>query len=455
MDRKTVIQFGHGYMGAIHLDALVNATRVEPSLDIVVVEPWPERRGAAEAALRTAGIDPAGRVFATGPDALQVWNGDHAPFAAVMACFDREHDPMLRLLRDEVPGLRAVFSEKPLTEHVAQARSLEPWLDGLDLVTMNTVIHFSPAIAQFRKLLEPNNHLDGARLVGAEGAWMGNYTSDNRPLIGVRGDALHPLGVASEVLGIGKVEMVSGSGLHGVLNPGAPEYRQIIHELTDSKWRGTESFVPLRLRSSYSGGTQFDAATGGDVNVRERRVIGFYNQKGRMLAAEFNFDLSRDGQTIDTLHLYQLNQMRKPQLLLGYTGYKQDIDIGLAPAHATHDKARAFVGQSLRAALDPENPEHRRHLTTFRQAMDIQVAVDRITPETRQLTLRQVSGPQNASQLSEARMMGTIGNIVHFGDTLAHTPPTEWAQRLGWVRRASTSAIEAHVTATPLRQLAI
>ena len=439
MDRKTVIQFGHGYMGNFHLDAAISAARAMPSLDIVVVEPMPERREAASAKLKLANLERANHVhtFATGAEALQVWHGDRSPWAAILACDDTQHKPVLDLLKAEAPNLRAVFAEKPLTETLDQARELQPWLNGLDIVTMNTVIHFSPVFSEFQKLQGPDRVLHGAKLIGAEGAWMGDYTTYRRPLIiGVRGDVLHPMGVISDMLGLGPVELVSGKGLVGTLNPTAPN---VIHDLQDSLWHGTEQRVAARLRSCYSGGTRFDDATGEEVNFRERRVIGFYRKGNAMLAAELNFDMARNGVNTDMLDIYRLESGTGPRLQHSYVAKQEDIDMGLAATDSIRDKARAYVGQSLRAALDPQNHELRRNLTTLDQAMAIQVAVDRIVPETPQLRLTQVDGPTNAARLSEARMTGTVGGIVEFGGSLAQASVAECASRLRWLTQASAS----------------
>ena len=341
------------------LQALIAAAMVEPALGIVVVEPDNERRGMAIDALQQAGLPV--RVYAEADNALEICHGPDSPKIAVMACYDREHAPMFDLLRTHAPDLRAVFCEKPLTEHLKQAETLTPWLDSLELVTMNTVIHFSPVFAKFSALQQLGGLLDGLNLIGAEGAWMGNYTSDNRPLIGVQGDVLHPMGVACDILGIGPVRMMEGQGLYGMLNPDAPQPMTIIHELTDSRWKGTETDLPLRLRSSYSG------------DLKERRVIGYYKKDNLDIAVEFNFDVICNRQNVDTLDVYCKVYGKKTEKVFSYTGHEADIDLGLAAPDARRDKARAFVGQSLRALFDPETSEHRRYLTGFKNAMEIQI----------------------------------------------------------------------------------
>jgi hypothetical protein len=421
LNRKTIIQFGHGYMGNFHFDAATSAIRQMPSSNIVLVEPLPERQKAAAATMEAKGLDPFGRIFETGEEALEVWHGQNSPFAAIIACDDAQHKPVFDLLRANAPNLRAVFSEKPLTKTLDEARELQPWLSGLDLVTMNTVIDFSAVFPEFRKLQEPGELLHGFMLEGAEGAWLGSYHKYHRELpIGVAGDILHPMNVIVSMLRAGPLEMQSGEGKSGYLNDLSPN---IVHDVSSSHWRGTNTGVKVLLRSCYSG------------DERQRTVIGYYVQGKTIRAAEFNFDRQDKGfEGTDTLSIYEVRPGVKPILLQSFIRRNQDVDMGYA-ADAQTGKAQAFVGQSLRAFFEPK---YRNQLTTLTEAMATQNAVNPIGFDSPVLKLFPVSADDNRACIAEARAKGRLEEVFPFGLSLATSSVENIKARLGRLLPASS-----------------
>ena len=126
-------------------------------------------------------VSSGGRAYESLGKALDAFERRRRPVdIVIMALNDNQHFGALTQLKQRAPGLKALFSEKPLTETVAQSQIIEPWLRP-KFVTLNTVINLSPVFREMDALARPGGLLHGATPIGFEAVWEKDRTKNAAP----------------------------------------------------------------------------------------------------------------------------------------------------------------------------------------------------------------------------------------------------------------------------------
>lgn len=317
--------------------------------------------------------------FATLEEALAA----QKPDIALMAFNDNQHTQAFKVLFERAPGLKAVLSEKPLTEYLADAYALEPELRKRYL-SMNTVINFSPVFDRLAEL-QPAS---GLAPMGFEAVWGKNRTADTRPSIGIPSESVHALSVVSDMFAQGEMRLESGAAKQGDLSVNA---KDVIYEM-QTVFRG-DTGLPMRFHASYVFPEQ------------QRRVTAYYAAPDdKVLAVEMDFDVKVAGVNKDRLRIHSIDAKTGEMTTL-LDEYPDKIVNGAEPGVLKNDRITAFNSLSLLDYLTP--PEERSaalasRLSNLDAALQVQGEVEQITKDNKRLKVQ----PQDAdpAQLSPSKL---------------------------------------------------
>ncbi len=314
-----VMVLGAGRMGSVHIRAMreISQRYLEPvfniSLRLSAVERDPQKWAA---------LPDDVAVFADLEQALQE---APRPEIAMLAFNDDQHAEALHTLFDRHPDIQAVFSEKPLTETLAEAQGL---LDDLSrrYLSMNTVINFSPVLNDDA----PPGLPPDAQLIGFEAVWGKDRTADTRPSIGVPSESVHAISLITDMFGQRNLALKHGHAVVGDLTANA---RDVIYDM-QAVFEG-ESDLPVRFDTSYV------------LDSQHRRVTAYYESAGYVYAAEYSFDVKgADGRVTDLCHVYQIDE---DEGLISPVGgvAPQPIAMGNGQNQLTNDRVTAYNLLSL------------------------------------------------------------------------------------------------------------
>ncbi|HRJ67920.1 MAG TPA: Gfo/Idh/MocA family oxidoreductase [Alphaproteobacteria bacterium] len=365
-----VLVLGAGVMGQRHIASMREVAEkiLAPrgiTLDIAAVD----KSEAARAAL-----PPAVKSYADMDAALVA----QKPDIALMAFNDDQHISAFRKLFDVCPDLKAVLAEKPLTEHLREAREIEPELRKRYL-SMNTVVNFSPVFDRLREELPKIEAQTGGNLrpLGFEAIWGKNRTADTRPSIGVPSESVHALSIIADMFGHGRLSMEGGDARKGYLSTKATD---VIYEI-DATFRSGKSGVPALFHASYVFESQ------------HRTVTAYYRAADNsVVAAELDFDVKHNGQNADRLRLHRIDASSgKVETLLDE--YPDKIVNGAPQGLLRGDRITAFISLSLTDFLTPpqkRDPALASRLSNLDAALEVQGEVEQINPQNRLLRTVQV-----------------------------------------------------------------
>lgn len=364
-----VLVLGAGVMGQRHIASMLEvAEKVLAPKGITLEIAAVDRRDDIRAAL-----PPVVKTYADMDAALAA----QKPDIALMAFNDDQHISAFRKLFDACPDLKAVLTEKPLTEHLREAREIEPELRKRYL-SMNTVANFSPVFDRLREELPKlEGEMGGLRPFGFEAIWGKNRTADTRPSIGVPSESVHALSIIADMFGHGRLSMESGDGKKGYLSAKAAD---VIYEI-DSTFRSGKTGVPVSFHASYVFESQ------------HRKVTAYYHAgDGGVVAAELDFDVKYNGQNADRLRLHRIDAASgKVTTLLDE--YPDKIVNGAPHGVLRGDRITAFISLSLTDFLTPpqkRDPALAARLSNLDAALEVQAEVEQINPQNRLLRTVQV-----------------------------------------------------------------
>lgn len=373
-----VLVLGAGVMGKRHIASLVEiADKVLApkgiTLDIAAVDRKEDIRATLPERVR----------FYTDLDAALAQNKPHV---AVMAFNDDQHVSAFRTLFQACPDLQAVLTEKPLTEHLREARELEPELRKRYL-SMNTVINFSPVFDRLKEVMPQfETETGGFKPVGFEAVWGKNRTADTRPSIGVPSESVHALSVISDMFGHERLSLEQGQARKGYLSVQATD---VIYEI-ESTFRSGKTGVPVQFHASYV------------LQDQTRRVTAFYKTPAQDIwAVEMDFDVKHNGQNADRLRIHRIDPATGA-VETRLDEYPDKIINGAAPGLLRNDRITAFNSLSMIDFLTPpqkRDPALSARLSNLDAALEVQAEVEQINAQNRLLQVTQKDAdPQNLGQ---------------------------------------------------------
>ena len=357
-----ILVMGAGRMGKVHLRALLESKEkiLKPQGYKVNISVADKNASALE------NINTDVTKFLSTEEALE--SGKDFDIA-VMAYNDDQHLEAFKSLFKKQPNIKAIFSEKPLTETLSEAEELKPWLEDKYL-SINTVINFSPVFDKLASIKEEFGELYGElKPFGFEAVWGKNRISDTRPSIGVQSESVHALSVVSDMFGQDELILQEGQGAKGYLSTGAQD---VPHEMKAS-FKSKSTGLKINTHLSYT----FDK--------QERRVTAYFNTEDflSILAAEMDFDIRDESGIYDTLKIYEINRFtgvarlqEEKKLNEVYTSDKSGV--------LNNDKVTAFINLSLQDYLNKNSatPELiKNKLGNIDRAMSVQKIIEQIRPE--------------------------------------------------------------------------
>jgi predicted dehydrogenase len=403
-----VLVLGAGVMGQRHISSLREVAEkiLKPqgiTLDIAAVDQKEEARQKLPADVKA---------YATLDDALAA----QKPDIALMAFNDDQHIDAFRKLFTACPDLQAVLTEKPLTEHLRDAREIEPELRRRYL-SMNTVINFSPVFDRLREVLpDVEDRLGGLKPIGFEAIWGKDRTADTRPSIGVPSESVHALSVIADMFGHSRLSLETGAAKKGYLSTRATD---VIYEV-DAQFRSGKTGVPVSFHTSYVFDRQY------------RKVTAFYTAgNGDVVAAELDFDVKHNGKNADRLRLHRIDRSTGALQTL-VDEYPEHIVNGAAPGVLKNDRITAFNSLSL---IDFTTPAYKRdprlaeRLSNLDAALEVQAEVEQINARNRLLTITAADAdPQNLvkpkyTSLADATPQAVLARIQALEDRQKPPPP--------------------------------
>jgi len=403
-----VLVLGAGVMGQRHISSLREIAEkvLKPqgiTLDIAAVDKKEEARHGLPADVKAyADLDEA--LAARKPD------------IALMAFNDDQHIDAFRKLFSACPDLKAVLTEKPLTEHLREAREIEPALRSRYL-SMNTVINFSPVFDRLHDVLpEVEKQMGGLKPIGFEAIWGKDRTADTRPSIGVPSESVHALSVIADMFGHSRLSLETGAAKKGYLSAKAED---VIYEV-DAQFRSGKTGAPVSFHSSYVFDRQY------------RKVTAFYAAgNGDVVAAELDFDVKHNGRNADRLRLHRINPGTGALQTL-VDEYPEHIMNGAAPGMLKNDRITAFNSLSL---IDFTTPAYKRdprlaeRLSNLDAALEVQAEVEQINARNRLLAITKADAdPENLvkpkyTSLAEAAPDAVLARIHALTDRQKPPPP--------------------------------
>lgn len=405
-----ILVLGAGVMGQRHVASLMEVAEkvLKPQFGVTLTISAVDRSGAALAKLPSDV-----RTFKTLEEALAM----QKPDAALMAFNDDQHIGAFRTLFSECPDLKAVLTEKPLTERLSEAREIEGELRKRYL-SMNTVINFSPVFDRLKELMpEMATKYGVLSPLGFEAVWGKNRTADTRPSIGIPSESVHALSVVSDMFAQDGLALESGQAKNGYLSVQATD---VVYEM-DTVFRAAKTGLPMNFHASYV------------FNDQNRRVTAYYKtSSGAVLAAELEFDIKHNGKNADSLKFYEIDAATgKAQVLLHehpdatVTGAEQGL--------LRNDRITAFISLSLIDFLTPpakRSPEFAARLSNLDAALQVQGEVEQISADNPRLAVTRTDADPaklvapKYSRLSEASPEDVMGRI----ETLKRQTPVRTAK---------------------------
>jgi predicted dehydrogenase len=372
----TVLVLGAGLMGKRHIQSLLEISHK-------VLEP---RHGIT---LRVAAVDAKEDRLAALPEEVAKFKTLDAALTAqkpdivLMAFNDDQHANAFKKLFAVCPEIKAVLSEKPLTETLAEAKEIEPDLRKRYL-SMNTVINFSPVFDRIHDIMPALTEKYGALdLTGFEGVWGKNRTGDTRPSIGIQSDCVHALSIVTDMFDQDGLVMKSGKGLAGYLSDGA---KDVVYEM-ESVLVSPTTNKKMNFHASYVFAEQ------------ERRVTAYYQTKGdNVLAIEMEFDVKVNGENKDSLKLYEIDAKTGGITLL-VDEYPDHIINGVEQGLLRNDRVTAFNSLSLLNFLPDVPvlaPDVTKRLGLLDTALEIQAMVEQINADNPVLAVKRVDADKTS-----------------------------------------------------------
>lgn len=403
-----VLVLGAGVMGQRHIASLIEiADKVLAprgiTLDIAAVDRRDEARSSLPSRVAS---------FADMDAALAA----QKPDIAVMAFNDDEHVPAFRKLFAVCPDVQAVLTEKPLTEHLRDARELEPELRKRYL-SMNTVINFSPVFDRLKEVMPQIDAAHGGlKPLGFEAIWGKNRTADTRPSIGVPSESVHALSIITDMFGHARLSLEQGAAKKGYLSTKATD---VIYEI-DSTFRSGKTGVPVQFHASYV----FDS--------QHRKVTAYYSAgNGDAVAVELDFDVKHNGQNADRLRVHRIDRASGAVATL-IDEHPAQIVNGAAPGLLRADRITAFNSLSMIDFLTPpsrRDPALAARLSNLDAALEVQAEVEQINPQNRLLRVAaadadpQSLGKPKYASITEAGADDVLARLAALDKLQKPSPP--------------------------------
>lgn len=403
-----VLVLGAGVMGQRHIASLIEiADKVLApqgiTLDIAAVDRRDDMLKALPARVTS---------FADMDSALAA----QKPDIAVMAFNDDQHISAFRKLFAVCPDLQAVLTEKPLTEHLREARELEPELRKRYL-SMNTVVNFSPVFDRLKEIMPSIDAAEGGlKPLGFEAIWGKNRTADSRPSIGVPSESVHALSIISDMFGHARLSLEQGAAKKGYLSEKAVD---VIYEI-DSTFRSGKTGAPVLFHASYV----FDS--------QHRKVTAYYAAgNGDALAVELDFDVKHNGQNADRLRIHRIDRTTGAIETL-VDEHPSQIVNGAAPGLLRADRITAFNSLSMIDFLTPpqkRDPALAARLSNLDAALEVQAEVEQINPQNRLLKVTAVDadpktlGKPRYASITEADAGAVLARLAALEGLQKPPPP--------------------------------
>lgn len=392
-----VMVLGAGRMGQVHIRALreISAQYLEPtfgiSLRLSVVERDPQKWAA---------IPDDVTVYADLTSALEQ---GPKPEIAMLAFNDDQHALALDTLFKMHPDIQAIFSEKPLTETLAEAIAIKDELKKRYL-SMNTVINFSPVLNHKTNIDLPPD----AKLIGFEATWGKDRTADTRPSIGVPSESVHAISLITDMFGQKNLRLREGSAVMGDLSVAA---KNVIYDLK-ATFQDDQGGVPVRFETSYV------------LESQQRRVTAFYEAAGDVYAAEYSFDTKFEGRNADVYKLYRVDAATGAVETIR-TSAPEQIAMGNGQTQLTNDRVTSYNLLSLIDYLGVADAATEEliaaRLISLDAVLDIQAEIEQINAANPALKIvRQDADPAKLRKADYS--------------SLSETSPAEVMQRVAALR---------------------
>lgn len=246
-------------------------------------------------------------------------------------------------------SVRAVLSEKPLTETLEQCEAVIDLLGGR-LVCVNFVERYSPVIQDFQEWSVDND----ATVLRAEFRWGKYRFMDPRPTMGVLSEISHPVDLVRILLGAGPEAPMAVHGASGSLSNFSVVDRALLDTIdVDFSIDG----IPVRGHSSFLW------------EGRDRRTV-LYGRTGAGALFQAVLDFDRPSWDCDSLRIARMDERLGTREQI----FSSRCEKGDFPPEVKHIfKVTRFCAIALRALYQPE---HREQLALAEDAWWVQRAID-------------------------------------------------------------------------------
>lgn len=264
----------------------------------------------------------------------------------------------------ECESVRAVFSEKPLTETLEQCERAIPML-GSRLVAVNFVERYSPVVDMFRQWQESV----AAEVMRVKFLWAKYRFMDPRPTMGVLSEISHPIDLTRYLIGA------------------SADAEVVIHQASGTRSRFSVVDRPLldTVDVNYSvDGVDVRGSSSFLWDDRSRRIILYGRQQASRELFQAVFDFDNPQWDCDTLRVWRMDESSRARYpVLHRQCTNDDLPAGLSHVF----KVGRYCATALRAMYEPE---HVSQLVTGKDALSVQRVIEGIRDrigECRDLTL--------------------------------------------------------------------
>lgn len=280
--RIKILVCGHGKMGRVHLQSIIDADPTFQKYQIGVVDWNAEHLGEAPNSDHIQKFEVVEDAIAQGFD----------PELVVMVFNDKYHIGAYEKLLP-LPSVKGVIGEKPFCRNAEEAKRLKQYFTGPKdkFLSIHTVINYSSI---FDIVQGSNWGIPEARsIIGVYTSWGKSRVFDTRTTTGIISDMTHPVGVLSDVLGLDILKWQSGTGQRGRLSP-------IVEDVV---WA-----FDRHQAKHYETPVCFDSSYGWDA--QQRRVCVLYrHENGQIYLQDYSFDDKDENKTsFDQVHIYGVNE---------------------------------------------------------------------------------------------------------------------------------------------------
>lgn len=268
------------------------------------------------------------------------------PDIAIISVNEFQHYNILDQLCES--SIRLIICEKPLTQSLAQAISIEKKLNGR-FISMNMVERFSPIVSECRHWLTKNLHLKVQRI---EFFWGKHRLRDIRPSMGICSEVIHPIDLIKFLFINKEIHLNTSFGI-------VSDMQNKNENILDSIFiMFTADECPIVGQSSFVWPN------------RDRRIITYLSNNEELIRITLNFDSPRwdcDSLVIDSIN----SDNGEVKNILEYKTANEDFPEELYQIY----KVKEFLFNSL---LFFENKVINELLVNFDEAFSLQSLLQEI-----------------------------------------------------------------------------